>query len=110
MLPEGCITFGYSWDSMVHFDKLVVRDYVFEFARVMARGATAFLHHSNYGALKSDSNWASNYGTRSDMSAKLMLDYAARAGLVLAFQRLSGRADGWGADDLDCLSLLKKPS
>lgn len=34
ILPVGhaTMTFGYSWDSMVHFDKLVVQDYVREFA------------------------------------------------------------------------------
>lgn len=53
VLPVGdtTMTFGYSWDSMVHFDKLVVQDYVREFARVLKPGGTAFLHHSNYGAV-----------------------------------------------------------
>src|SRR5579864_324378 len=29
------VTFVYSWDSMVHFDKLVIRDYLFNIARVL---------------------------------------------------------------------------
>ena len=109
MIPSASITFGYSWDSMVHFDKLVVRDYVVEFARILKPGGTAFLHHSNYGAIAPDSDWAKNHGNRSDMTAALMQQYAEDAGLELKFQRLSGRADGWGLDNLDCLSLLKRP-
>jgi ubiquinone/menaquinone biosynthesis C-methylase UbiE len=110
MISSGSITFGYSWDSMVHFDKLVVRDYVVEFARVLRPGGTAFLHHSNYGAIAPDSDWANNHGSRSDMTAALMRQYAEEAGLEIKFQRLSGKVDGWGMDDLDCLSLLRKPA
>jgi hypothetical protein len=43
------------------------------------------------------------------MSAELMGAFAAEVGLAVKFQRLSGRKDGWGNDDLDCLSLLQKP-
>lgn len=104
------ISFGYSWDSMVHFDKLVVRDYVREFARVLKPGGTAFLHHSNYGAVAPDSSWTKNHGNRSDMTATLMREYALQNGLNIKFQRLSGTADGWSIEDLDCLSLIEKPA
>jgi SAM-dependent methyltransferase len=108
-IGDHSITFGYSWDSMVHFDKLVMRDYILEFARILAPGATAFLHHSNLGALRPESNWFHNHGSRSNMSAELMQRYAVEAGLKVRFQRLSGKADGWGMDDLDCLSVLEQP-
>lgn len=109
-VDSSSISFGYSWDSMVHFDKLVVRDYVFEFARVLKPSASAFLHHSNYGTVAPDSSWTKNHGNRSDMTAELMREYVKEAGLAIKFQRLSGRADGWGLDDLDCLTLLYKPA
>ncbi len=108
MVPDSSITFGYSWDSMVHFDKLVVRDYLFEFARTLKPGGTAFLHTSNYGAIKPNSSWTTNHGSRSDLSRELFNNYAAEAGLSIEFQRLSGRADGWGVDDLDCVSVVSK--
>ena len=108
-IADASLTFVYSWDSMVHFDKAVVRDYVREIRRVLVPGGSAFLHHSNFGAFAPDSDWANNHGSRSDMTAQLMRDFAAEAGLSVRFQRLRGRADGWGMDDLDCLSLLKKP-
>jgi SAM-dependent methyltransferase len=106
---SGSISFGYSWDSMVHFDKLVVRDYVNEFYRVLKPGGSAFLHHFNYGTIAPNSSWMKNHGNRSDMTADLMREYAQAAGLNVRFQRLSGTADGWGIDDLDCLTLLSKP-
>jgi SAM-dependent methyltransferase len=109
MIPDASLTLVYSWDSMVHFDKLVVRDYVAEIARILKPGGSAFLHHSNYGSVAPDSDWASNPGTRSDMSAALMRDYAAAAGLEVVRQELQGRAQGWGMDDLDCASILRKP-
>lgn len=108
MIPSASITHVYSFDSMVHFDKLVVKDYVREIARGLLPGGTAFLHHSNFGAFKPNSDWAHNVGTRSDMSAALMVDYATAVGLAILFQRLSGKADGWGMDDLDCFSILQR--
>lgn len=109
-VSANSISFVYTWDSMVHFDKLVVRDYVKEVFRVLMPGGSAFLHHSNYGTVAPDSSWTKNHGNRSDMTAELMRQYAEDAGLKIKFQRLSGTADGWGLDDLDCLTLLTKPA
>lgn len=108
-VSNDSISFVYTWDAMVHFDKLVVRDYVHDVFRVLKPGGSAFLHHSNYGTVAPDSSWTKNHGNRSDMTAELMRDYAQEAGLKIKFQRLSGMADGWGMDDLDCLTLVTKP-
>lgn len=109
-VPSGSMSFVYTWDAMVHFDKLVVQDYVHDVFRALKPGGSAFLHHSNYGTVAPDSSWTKNHGSRSDMTAELMRKYAEEAGLKIKFQRLSGTADGWGIDDLDCLSLLVKPA
>lgn len=109
MIGDATVTLAYSFDSMVHFDKLVVRDYVQELARVLRPGGCAFLHHSNLGAVAPNSDWARNVGNRSDMSAALMREYAQAAGLEVRFQRLSGLADGWGQEELDCLTVLERP-
>jgi ubiquinone/menaquinone biosynthesis C-methylase UbiE len=86
-VPDQSITFGYSWDAMVHFDKGVVREYIHEFARVLKRGATAFLHMSNYGMIKPDSDWGQNPGGRSDMTGAALRSYVAEAGLSLRHLR-----------------------
>jgi ubiquinone/menaquinone biosynthesis C-methylase UbiE len=106
MIPENSITLGYSWDSMVHFDKLVVRDYLFEFVRILKRGGRVFLHHSNYGALKPNSDWAFNRGARSDVSSELFRQYAEEAGLRIISQRLFPSS---GLDDLDCITVVEWP-
>lgn len=108
MIESDTITLVYSWDSMVHFDKLIVKDYLFEVSRILKNGGIAFLHHSNYGEFAPDSDWAKNAGTRSDMSARLMRDYAENAALEVVDQKLQGRAEGWGQDELDCVSILRK--
>jgi SAM-dependent methyltransferase len=108
MIPDSSISLVYSWDSMVHFDKLIVRDYLQEIKRILIPGGSAFLHHSNYGAISPNSDWAHNVGTRSDMSADLMKTFASEVGLDVSNQFLQGRKEGWGLDDLDCVSILRR--
>ncbi len=109
-IKSASISFIYSFDSMVHFDKLVVKDYLGEFKRVMLPNAVGFVHHSNYGAIRPNSDWATNYGTRSDMSAKLFSGYCEEIGLRVVSQRLLGLQDWIGMEGLDCISIFRKPS
>jgi SAM-dependent methyltransferase len=108
-IPDSSITFIYSFDSMVHFDKTIVRAYLREFHRVMKPGATGFLHHSNYGAMRPNSDWAQNPGNRSDVSALLFAKYCAEFDLEVTDQRMHGLAEGRGIKDLDCVTLIRKP-
>lgn len=50
MIKDRSITMFYSWDTMVHFAKIVFRDYVKEVARVLTPGRSRFFHYSNLGA------------------------------------------------------------
>jgi len=108
MIADASMTFVYSWDSMVHFEKAVVQSYVTDIVRVLKSGGSAFLHTSNYGALAPNSDWSTNHGGRSDMTAEMMRQFADHSGLSVKFQRLSGIADGRSVEDLDCLTLLVK--
>ena len=109
-VADGSITFVYSWDSMVHFDKLVVRAYMHEFARVLAPAGRAFLHMSNYGSIKPDIDWATNFGARSNMSMELMKAYAAETGLEVPFLRpMTGWDQPGTAEPLDFLTVVSKP-
>jgi hypothetical protein len=107
-IADRSITMLYSWDTMVHFDKIVFRDYLREIARTLAFEGRAFLHYSNLGAEQPDSDFAANHGSRSDMSGKLFFEYAQDNGLKIISHRLSGTADGWGREDLDCLTLVQR--
>lgn len=109
MLADATITFVYSFDAMVHFDRDVVRDYVREFARVMRPGARGFVHYSNYGAVAPDpdSPWERNPHARSTMSRALFASYCAAEGLEIVGDRL---IDWEGEPELDCVSLFAKPA
>ena len=108
-IESGSISFVYSFDSMVHFDKSIVRAYLGEFSRAMRPGATGFLHHSNFGAFHPNSDWAKNHGNRSDMSAALFREYCAEVGLEVTGQMMHGMKEGRGMENLDCVSLIRKP-
>jgi ubiquinone/menaquinone biosynthesis C-methylase UbiE len=108
MIPTGSLTMIYSFDAMVHFDPQVIRQYVREFARVMAPGASGFCHHSNYGAWAPDpnSNWQSNPHWRSHMTANLFVDFCKEHGLEVTKQVIHG----WGGmENLDSFSCFRKP-
>ncbi|WP_216913390.1 hypothetical protein [Synechococcus sp. CCAP 1479/13] len=100
----------YSFASMVHFDSSLVRAYFHEMSRFPRPGDSAFLHHSNYGTVPPNCDWAHNPGNRSDMRAERLRGFAAEAGHEVAFQRLMGIADGWGLEDLDAFNVLPLPS
>jgi SAM-dependent methyltransferase len=107
-VADASISLVYSWDSMVHFEKAVVQSYVTEIARVLKGSGSAFLHTSNYGSLAPNSDWSTNHGGRSDMTAEMVRQFAEHDGLSVKFQRLSGISDGRSVEDLDCLTLLVK--
>lgn len=81
-LAPGTATFVYSWDSMVHFDRLVIRSYLGEFATALASGGTGFIHHAYDGG-----NLAESAHARSNMSAALFREYCDAFGLEVTLQR-----------------------
>ena len=105
-IPSGYITFMYSWDSMVHFDKLVIRDYIREFGRTLSSGAAGFVHHSNYGRISQSSDWKSHPYYRSNMTKELFVEYCSENKLNVVFQKVFD----WGEKDLDCISIFEKPA
>lgn len=103
MIPDETVTFGYSWDSAVHFDREIVCDYIREFARVLKPGGKVFLHHSNLGD-KASPKIRENPGWRSNMDAALAAKTAAESGMKVVGQHLFD----WGQPDLDCISVFGK--
>lgn len=104
MIADASVTFCYSGDSAVHFDREIVCSYIREFARVMRPGASAFLHHSNLGE-KASPKIRDNPGWRSNMDAALAARTAAESGLSIIGQHLLD----WGQPEMDCISLFHKP-
>lgn len=105
-IPDASVTFIYTWDSMVHFDKLVIRSYLAEFARVLKPGGTGFVHHSNYGTVTPRVDFKNNPQWRSNMTADLFRQYCGAQGLDCYDQTLIDWAEH---KELDCISLFRKP-
>jgi ubiquinone/menaquinone biosynthesis C-methylase UbiE len=109
-IPDNSVTFVYCWDSAVHFDRLVMRRYLLEFARVLRSGGAGFIHHSNFGTRQQHSQWRANPHWRSNMSAELFREYCQAAGLTLIGQKLLdwGPWQGRACPALDCISIFRK--
>jgi SAM-dependent methyltransferase len=50
MVTDNSVDFIFSFDSLVHVEEDAIRDYIREFARILAAEGIAFIHHSNLGA------------------------------------------------------------
>jgi ubiquinone/menaquinone biosynthesis C-methylase UbiE len=105
-IPEGEVTLVVSFDSMVHFDTDVMREYVREFTRILKPGGHAFIHHSNHTA-NPGASFKDNPHWRNFMSKELFAHWAITSGLEIVSQQV---IDWGGEPDLDCLTLLRKPS
>jgi len=102
MILDGSITFIYSWDSAVHFDKAVLKDYVAEFSRVLKPNGTGFIHHSNLGH-RAHMDIRRNPHWRSNMSRELFANYCGRHGL-----KIKRQIDLPWPPIVDCLSIFHK--
>jgi ubiquinone/menaquinone biosynthesis C-methylase UbiE len=103
-VADGSVSLVYSFDSMVHFDSDVVREYLKEIRRVLEPGGSGFLHHSNYtgdpaGQFTKAPHW------RNFMSKELFAHYCIKCGLKVVEQWVID----WTAPGLDCLSIIRRP-
>jgi ubiquinone/menaquinone biosynthesis C-methylase UbiE len=109
MLGDASISFIYCWDAAVHFDKMVVRDYIKEFARIMRPGAIGFIHHSNLGDA-ADVDISKNPHWRSNMTKERFAEYCSENKLDIVQQTaLPWHPPVNGIVYYDCLSVFKKP-
>jgi SAM-dependent methyltransferase len=110
MAPDASIDFAFSWDSLVHVERDVMRSYVQELGRVLAPGGYAFLHHSNLGAYPdrpSHLHWERDlHGRGATMSAAALRESCAGAGLQCVVQELIP----WGSTGLfiDAFSIIRR--
>lgn len=102
-IPSRSVTAIFSFDSMVHFDMLVVLAYLLETARVLKPGGRALLHHSNYWSNPGGA-YGANPHARNFMAPGFVDHVAPRLGLKV----ISRTTLDWGGHrDLDRLSLLE---
>ncbi|TXL75674.1 class I SAM-dependent methyltransferase [Vineibacter terrae] len=103
-IDDATITFFYSFDAMVHFDMEIIASYMPEFHRVMAPGALALLHHSNYDA-NPGGDFRHNPHMRNFMTARIFKHLSRKCG----FEVLRQWTFAWGEmPDCDCITVLRK--
>lgn len=109
-VADASVSFVFCFDSMIHFDSDVVRNYLSEFYRIMKPGGLGFLHHSNLSK-NPGGNFQKNAHARNFMSEALFRHYAAKEGLNV----VKSQVIDWGqgekrVEKLDCLSLIQRPA
>lgn len=102
IIKDNSITSIYCWDAAVHFDKIVIKDYVKEFSRVLVKGGRGLIHHSNLGESAND-DITKNPHLRSNMSKDLFKKYCLMFGLNVDLQKIIN----WGEIN-DCISVFSK--
>jgi len=106
MIKDNSISAIYCWDAAVHFDKIILKDYIKEFGRVLRVGGQGFVHHSNLGE-KANKNIKKNPSWRSNMSKKTFAEMCQANGL-----RIVAQVDiPWGAAPnriVDCGKIFEK--
>lgn len=104
-LPDGSISFFYSWDAMVHFEVKELRATFNEVARVLRSGGRGAFQHSN---LKNTGEpqgfWHANHGSRSWVSMEEVGQMLADVGLKVVRQTTIDR----GLPKLDAVTLFEK--
>ncbi len=94
----------FSYDAVVHFEMMDIYEYLKDIFRVLKPGGQVLIHHSNY-----DGSYKASFGTspsgRSFMNLKIFAYLAYRAGFEVEEQK----EIDWGIENLDGLTLLKKP-
>ncbi|MGA2700834.1 MAG: class I SAM-dependent methyltransferase [Isosphaeraceae bacterium] len=103
-VADESVSLVYSFDSMVHFDSDVVREYLKESHRVLKPGGSGFIHHSNYTGDPAG-EFMKAPGWRNFMSKELFAHYCLKCELEVVEQKVID----WGDPRLDCLSVFCKP-
>lgn len=105
-LPDSSVSFLYSWDAMVHFERQDLEPYLSEFSRILRKQGCGFIHHSNYGSLNDGERkeWRENPHWRANVSASDVKDMCEEQGLVVVKQELLD----WGVEQLDCITVFRK--
>ena len=126
MIDDASVDFVFSFDSLVHADAVVVRDYLRQLARKLRPGGTGFIHHSNLAALATSDGtlpwWVARTHWRAEsMSAARFREYCREAGLVCETQEVINwvgrsrkkdrhRIHGPGIPMIDAISTFRRPA
>lgn len=100
--PES-YTSLFTYDAMVHFELIDVYKYLLETFRILKKGGKALFHHSNYDK-DYKCSFTNSINGRNFMNKQIFAHLSNRAGFEIIEQKIIN----WGAENLDCITLVKK--
>ncbi len=102
-IKDHSVDFVYSFDSMVHFNFVLMKSYIDEVRRILKDGARAFIHFSNYGGVDGASE-ITGPGIRGSMTNDAMLHL-----LPSTYKIIHNEVIDWGGvKDLDAIIVFEK--
>ena len=109
MVEPGSIDFVFSFNSLVHADHEVMREYIHQLGTKMKPGAFGFIHHSNLGEYETEIGTmerGNEHWRGRDMTGEKLRDDCRAAGLVCVHQEIIP----WGSHRfIDAISLFARP-
>lgn len=111
MIPDQSIDFAFSFDSLVHAEKDVIKAYLEQIALKLKPDGVGFIHHSNLGNYLNPSTGKleveNPYWRAESIGAKLFEEYCEQVGL----QCFSQEIVDWRDEPLcDCMSFVTPKS
>jgi len=108
------VDLAFSFDSLVHVERDVMRGYLLHLSRCLKPGRFAFLQHSNLAAYPHllNHNYAGPFNARgATVSAATVRSDAAEYGLVTLIQEgLNHETQHLNNELTDCISVIQKPA
>lgn len=108
MVADQSIDFIFSWDSLVHADSSVMKEYLRQFSRILKPGGFGFLHHSNLAEVVEKMHGKipyENVHLRDEtMDSPLFLKYSEESGLDCILQEKINWRDIFL---IDCFSVIR---
>lgn len=114
MINEESIDFVFSFDSLVHCEKNVIKNYLYQLSKKLSTNGKGFIHHSNLGNFFNfgerlirlfPPDIVNNHWRAKSMTAKLFRSYCNDVNLNCYSQELIN----WGGKYLiDCFSVFEK--
>ena len=131
-LDNNSIDFVWSYDSFVHMEEDVIKNYLYQFPRILRKGGIAVIHHAGKNnKLLPFARFLSNFGKvgnviktqilfrkikqgcRSDVSKEMVADFFKKSGLKRL--KIIRQVDSWGSkNEYNCklfedwITIIKK--
>jgi SAM-dependent methyltransferase len=101
MIPDQHVDFVFSFDSLVHVDIDVIREYIWQICQKLTKTGIAFVHHSNAASEQCDRSQAASIARSLNVSSAIVKQLVEDCGAKVFIQEEVTWA---GSTRIDCLS------